>query len=72
MSQLTPEDIANEYNLAMAAVILLNAGKQIEMTDVEWNYVLKKYKDLLESAITQTYWTDQDLKPIVDCINNLS
>ena len=72
MSQLTTEEIAQQYNVAMAAVVLLNAGKQIEMTDVEWNYVLKKYKDLLESMITQTYWTDQDLKPIVDCINNNS
>jgi hypothetical protein len=72
MSHLTTEEIAQQYNVAMAAVVLLNAGKQIEMTDVEWNYVLKKYKDLLESMITQTYWTDQDLKPIVDCINNNS
>ena len=72
MSQLTTEEIAQQYNVAMAAVVLLNAGKQIEMTDVEWNYVLKKYKDLLESMITQTYWTDQDLKPIIDCINNNS
>jgi len=72
MSHLTPEEIAHQYDLAMASVEFINDGKPSTMHEVDWNHVRQKHKDLLESMITQTYWTDQDLRPIVDCINNNS
>ena len=68
--QLTAEEIAYQYSVAMDSVNFINAGKPATMHDVEWTYVVQKHKDFLETMIAKTYWTTQDLRPIVDCINN--
>jgi hypothetical protein len=68
--QLTAEEIAYQYSVAMDSVNFINAGKPATMHDVEWAHVVQKHKDFLETMIVKTYWTTQDLRPIVDCINN--
>ena len=67
--QLTAEEIAYQYSVAMDSVNFINAGKPATMHD-EWAHVVQKHKDFLETMIVKTYWTTQDLRPIVDCINN--
>ena len=67
---LTPENIQRQYNAAMDSVNLLNAGKPEYMDDEEWADCVKRNVQHLEIMVAKDFWTDQDLTPLIEAINN--
>ena len=67
---LTPEEIQQNYDAAMDSVNLLNAGKPEYMDDTEWDDCVKRNVEHLEIMVAKDFWTDQDLTPLTEAINN--
>lgn len=67
---LTPEEIQQNYDAAMDSVNLLNAGKPEYMDDEEWADCVKRNVEHLEIMVAKDFWTDQDLTPLTEAINN--
>ena len=66
--QITPDEIARHYRIAMDSVTLINKGKLDYQTDEEWADSLKRNVGHLEIMVAKTYWTTEDLTPFNEAI----
>ena len=61
MTDLTVEEIAQNYNAALDSVDLINAGKPADMSDEDWTDTVARNKEHLNIMIAKDYWTNEDL-----------
>lgn len=66
MENQTPEQIARHYSAAMDSVNLINGGKPEYMTDADWADCLSRNKEHLKIMLAKTYWTNENLQPLMD------
>ena len=64
MTELTPEQIAQNYSAAMDSVNLINDGKPEGMTDEDWADCLARNKEHLKIMLAKDFWTTEDLTPL--------
>ena len=65
VEQPTAEEIARHYSAAMDSVNLINAGRPEGMSDTDWTDCLRRNREHLNIMLANTYWTDQDLEPLI-------
>ena len=70
IEELTPQEIENHYSAAMDSVNLINSEKPFEIHDKEWTRMLNANKEHLKIMLAKNYWTDQDLTPLQEAVNN--
>lgn len=70
VEQLSPEQIARNYEAAMASVDLINAGKPEQMAEDEWVDCLRRNKEHLQIMLQKSYWTTENLNPFRAALNN--
>jgi hypothetical protein len=61
--QFTPEEIATQYEYAMASVNLINGPKPQDKSAEEWEDIVASHKLFLLTVLAQTFWTTEDLSP---------
>ena len=61
----TAEEIARHYSAALDSVNLINAGRPSSMSDTDWTDCLRSNREHLNIMLAKTYWTDQDLEPLI-------
>jgi hypothetical protein len=64
--EMTPDQIAQTYRAAMDSVNLINAGNIHNLSDAEWADNLARNKEHLRLILTKTFWTTEDLTPIIE------
>ena len=62
----TPEQIAAHYSAALDSVNLINGPKPDNMSDTDWAGAVARNKEHLVGMIAKTYWTTEDLTPLVN------
>ena len=65
VEQPTAGEIARHYAAAMDSVNLINAGRPAGMLDSDWADCLSRNREHLNIMLAKTYWTDQDLEPLI-------
>jgi hypothetical protein len=63
-TEITPEQIAQNYSACMDSVNLINAGKPERMTDAEWADTVARNKEHLSIMLAKDFWTTEDLTPL--------
>ena len=63
--QPTAEEIARHYSAALDSVNLINAGRPTDMSESDWADTLTRNQEHLKIMIAKTWWTDQDLGPLI-------
>ena len=63
--QPTAEEIARHYSAALDSVNLINAGRPEGMSESDWADTLARNQEHLKIMIAKTWWTDQDLGPLI-------
>jgi len=68
--ELTQEDILLSYNAALDSVNLLKAGKPNNVTDLDWEDIVKRNKEHLEIQIEKgvKFYGSLDLTPFKDAV----
>jgi len=61
MSEVTVEDIAQHYSAMGDSVSLINAGKDVGMSDEEWLDVKVRNQDHLAIMLAKDFWTNEDM-----------
>jgi len=64
MTDLTAEEIAQNYSAALDSVDLINAGKPSDMSDEDWADTLSRNKEHLTIMLAKDYWTNEDLSSL--------
>jgi len=64
----TAEEIAQYYSAAMDSVNLLNAGKDVDMSDDDWADAVSRNVEHLKIVVAKDFWTNEDLTPFHDAI----
>lgn len=62
--EITAEEVARHYAACMDSVALINAGKQENQTDEEWQDCLARNQEHLRIMIQKDFMQDQDLAPL--------
>jgi hypothetical protein len=68
MTEITAEEIAQNYAAALDSVALLEAGQPEGMEDADWADTVKRNKEHLEIMLAKDFWTTEDLKPLQDAV----
>ena len=63
--QPTAEEIARHYSAALDSVNLINAGRPTGMSESDWADCLRRNREHLNIMLAKTWWTDQDLEPLI-------
>jgi len=61
MSEVTVEDIAQHYSAMGDSVSLINAGKDVGMSDEDWIDVKVRNQDHLAIMLAKDFWTNEDM-----------
>lgn len=64
MTDIKPEQIAQNYSAALDSVALINAGQPETMPDAEWADCLQRNRDHLSIMLAKPFWTTEDLGPL--------
>ena len=63
---LTQEEITRQYSATMDSVNLINNGKLNDMSDAEWEDIVKRNVEHIKIMLGKDYWTTEDLQPFRD------